>query len=102
MTDAVLNPWQVAIGLAGGLALFLYGLDKIAEGLRAAAGEGMRRLLARLTTNRFAGVATGATLWLRLWIDFDQDGALSDGDLVVLDVPDGDPIEGSFVVTIVP
>ncbi len=61
MTDAVLNPWQVAIGLAGGLALFLYGLDKIAEGLRAAAGEGMRRLLARLTTNRFAGVATGAT-----------------------------------------
>ena len=62
MTDmTVLNPWQVAIGLAGGLALFLYGLDKIAEGLRAAAGEGMRRLLARLTTNRFAGVATGAT-----------------------------------------
>lgn len=49
-----------------------------------------------------SGVATGATLWLRLWIDFDQDGALSDGDLVVLDVPDGDPIEGSFVVTIVP
>jgi phosphate:Na+ symporter len=62
MTDAAaLNPWQVAIGLAGGLALFLYGLDKIAEGLRAAAGESMRRLLARLTTNRFLGVLTGAT-----------------------------------------
>lgn len=55
-----LNPWQVAIGLAGGLALFLYGLEKIADGLRAAAGEGMRRLLSRLTANRVAGVATGA------------------------------------------
>jgi phosphate:Na+ symporter len=52
---------QIAIGLAGGLALFLYGLQKIADGLRAAAGERMRQVLARLTTNRFAGVATGAT-----------------------------------------
>lgn len=58
---AALNPWQIAIGLAGGLALFLYGLQKIADGLRAAAGERMRQVLARLTSNRFAGVATGAT-----------------------------------------
>jgi hypothetical protein len=41
-----------------------------------------------------------AVLWVRLWIDFDQDGALSGGDLTALDEPDGDPIEGSFEVEI--
>jgi hypothetical protein len=42
-----------------------------------------------------------AVLWVRLWIDFDQDGTLSDGDLTVLDEPDGDPIEDSFEVELV-
>jgi len=46
------------------------------------------------------GVTTGATLWLRLWIDFDQDGVLSAGDLRALIEVGGDPVETSFVVTI--
>ena len=46
------------------------------------------------------GVTTGATLWLRLWIDFDQDGVLSAGDLQALIEVGGDPVETSFVVTI--
>ncbi|MEX0826839.1 MAG: hypothetical protein WD184_08845 [Acidimicrobiia bacterium] len=41
-----------------------------------------------------------AVLWVRLWIDFDQDGTLSDEDLTVLDEPDGDRIQDSFEVTI--
>lgn len=49
----------LGIGLAGGLALFLYGVEKISIGLREAAGDRLRVLLARLTTNRFTAVATG-------------------------------------------
>ena len=39
-------------------------------------------------------------LWVRLWIDFDQDGTLSAGDATVLDEPDGDVIQDSFEVEI--
>ena len=35
-------------------------------------------------------------LWVRLWIDFDQDLTLSAGDATVLDEPDGDVIQDSF------
>jgi phosphate:Na+ symporter len=47
-------------GLAGGLGLFLFGLDQMTTALKAVAGDRLRVLLARLTFNRFAGVATGA------------------------------------------
>jgi phosphate:Na+ symporter len=50
----------VIITMAGGLALFLYGLDRLADSLKLIAGDRMRTLLARLTTNRLAGLATGA------------------------------------------
>jgi len=46
--------------LLGGLALFLYGMDKMATGLQSVAGDGLRALLARMTTNRFTGALTGA------------------------------------------
>jgi len=52
--------WHIAIGLIGGLALFLYGIEKMSDGLRAVAGDGLKTLLARLTANRFLGVLTGA------------------------------------------
>jgi len=48
------------IGLFGGLAVFLYGLSKLSEGLKKSAGEGLRKILATLTTNRFMGLLTGA------------------------------------------
>jgi Na+/phosphate symporter len=47
-------------GLLGGLALFLYGMDKLTAGLKAAAGNQMKLLLARLTRNRVLGAITGA------------------------------------------
>jgi phosphate:Na+ symporter len=50
----------MAVNLAGGLALFLFGIDQMTSGLKAAAGERMRSVLARLTSNRFTGALTGA------------------------------------------
>jgi phosphate:Na+ symporter len=47
-------------GLAGGLGLFLFGLEQMTAALKAVAGDRLRLLLARLTVNRFAGVFTGA------------------------------------------
>lgn len=46
--------------LLGGLALFLYGMQQMSNGLNAAAGEKMKQILERLTTNRFLGVLIGA------------------------------------------
>jgi phosphate:Na+ symporter len=51
---------QMAMQLFGGLALFLYGIDKMTVALKAVAGDGMRTGLARLTSNRFVGAFTGA------------------------------------------
>ncbi len=50
----------IIVGLLGGLALFLYGMHRMADALKAAAGDGMRQLLARLTSNRFTAAGTGA------------------------------------------
>ena len=52
--------WIVLImGLFGGLALFLYGMDKMSEGFKKSAGQGMRNLLSRITRNRFIGLTVG-------------------------------------------
>lgn len=48
------------IGLLGGLALFLFGMEQMASSLKAVAGERMKSTLARLTDNRVMGVLTGA------------------------------------------
>ena len=55
-----LDIWPLIMGLFGGLALFLYGMDKMAEALKAVAGERMRSILAKLTSNRIMGAVTGA------------------------------------------
>ncbi len=44
----------------GGLALFLHGMDRMTEALKAVAGDRMRSILAKLTSNRLFAVATGA------------------------------------------
>ena len=46
--------------LLGGLALFLYGMEKMAFALKSVAGERMRVILKRLTSNRIIGALTGA------------------------------------------
>lgn len=51
---------QLGMGLFGGLALFLAGLEQLADGLKKAAGETMKVMLSKLTTNRVMGAVTGA------------------------------------------
>ena len=51
---------KMAIQLFGGLALFLFGMEQMANALKAVAGERMKVVLAKLTTNRFMGAITGA------------------------------------------
>lgn len=48
------------MGLFGGLSLFLYGIAKMSEGMKKAAGNRMRNILAMLTKNRVIGMMVGA------------------------------------------
>ncbi len=50
----------IIFGGLGGLALFLYGMHKMSDGLQAVAGDSMKALLSKLTTNRFMAAVTGA------------------------------------------
>ncbi len=50
------------IGLLGGLALFLYGMQMMSAGMEAAAGNKMKEILNKLTANRFLGVLVGAVI----------------------------------------
>ncbi len=50
------------MGLLGGLALFLYGMQMMSTGLEATAGNKMKVILEKLTANRFVGVLVGALI----------------------------------------
>ena len=50
------------MSLLGGLALFLYGMQMMSAGLEAAAGNKMKQILEKLTSNRFLGVLVGALI----------------------------------------
>ena len=54
--------FQSGMGLFGGLALFLAGLDQLTEGLKMAAGDALKNVLQKLTKNRVMGVTTGAVV----------------------------------------
>jgi len=59
-TQQELELFAMGMGVVGGLALFLFGMGQMAGALKAIAGERLKGILARLTTNRIAGVLTGA------------------------------------------
>ena len=50
----------LGMGMFGGLAVFLFGLEHLSTALQASAGEKLKVILAKLTTNRFMGALTGA------------------------------------------
>ena len=50
------------LGVFGGLALFLHGMQMMSSGLEAAAGNRMKSFLERLTANRFMGILVGALI----------------------------------------
>lgn len=60
--EASIAWFPLIAGFFGGLGLFLYGLDRLTEALTRLAGDRMRTVLARLTTNRVSGALTGAAV----------------------------------------
>ena len=48
------------ISLLGGLAMFLYGIEVMGDGLKNSSGEALKRVLEKVTGNVFMGVLTGA------------------------------------------
>ena len=55
-----INWLKLGMGLFGGLAMFLFGMEQMSDGLKSAAGDTLKDVLARLTKNRFMGALTGA------------------------------------------
>ena len=56
MNDAV----TTVFGLAGGLAMFLFGMNSMSDALQKAAGEKMKKILGFLTKNPIMGALAGA------------------------------------------
>lgn len=59
---ANVTPWEFIVGflyVLGGLGIFLFGMRVMSEGIQKVAGEGMRRIMATMTQNRFFGLTTG-------------------------------------------
>lgn len=53
---------SIAIGIIGGLGLFLYGMQMMGNGLQKAAGKKLERIIEVLTTNRLMGVIVGVVV----------------------------------------
>lgn len=51
---------SLVINLLGGLSLFLYGMQMMSNNLESVAGNRMKDILEKLTSNRFLGVLVGA------------------------------------------
>lgn len=49
-------------GFAGGIGMFLYGMNIMADGMQKSAGGKMKRLLGYLTSNRLLAVTVGALI----------------------------------------
>jgi phosphate:Na+ symporter len=61
MTDTV--DWvAIIIGLFGGLAIFLFGMEIMTAGLKNVAGSRMKDLLGKWTTNKWKAVGAGAVI----------------------------------------
>lgn len=50
---------RTLFGLAGGLALFLFGMDNMSRALQQAAGEGLKKFLRKVTSNPLTGALAG-------------------------------------------
>ena len=53
--------WVILVtSLFGGLGMFLYGMEMMSDGMKITAGNKMRTILEKLTSNRFLAVGVGA------------------------------------------
>ncbi len=55
-----LDLFSLLMGLFGGLAIFLFGMEQMTDALKRVAGDGLSKLLGKLTTNRFTAAISGA------------------------------------------
>ena len=56
------NPWSVGAAVLGGVALFIFGMTLMSDGLRTAAGERMKSILRFFTGNRVAALLAGTAV----------------------------------------
>ena len=67
---ANVSTWEFIVGflyILGGLGIFLFGMRVMSEGIQKVAGEGMRRIMATMTQNRFFGLAR--VCWSLAWFN---------------------------------
>lgn len=57
-----MNLWTTVMTVLGGLAIFIYGMKIMSDGLHHVAGERMRSILRLFSANRFMAVASGAAV----------------------------------------
>ncbi|MCF0147000.1 MAG: Na/Pi cotransporter family protein [Clostridium sp.] len=57
-----MDSFSIFTGLIGGLGMFLYGMKLMGDGLENAAGEKLKSILERLTSNKYIGVLVGAAV----------------------------------------
>jgi len=63
MTGSAGSGWfDMGMGLFGGLALFLFGMEQMGDALKAVAGARARDILTRLTRNRLTAALGGAAV----------------------------------------
>ncbi len=55
----IMNTLLMLIKMLGGLAMFLYGMEIMSDGLKQGSGEALKKFLGKLTQNALLGVITG-------------------------------------------
>ena len=61
-TDNIMQLIQSLIWLLAGVGIFIVGMNFLSDALENSAGEGMKRLLGKISNNRFSGVGIGAAV----------------------------------------
>jgi phosphate:Na+ symporter len=56
--------FQNIFGVAGGLAIFLYGMSLCSDGLQRVSGSALKSIIHKLTSNPVKGVLVGAIVTL--------------------------------------
>ena len=59
-SDNEISLFLIMTGLLGGLGMFLYGMEMMSDGMKMTAGDSMRSILEKLTSNRYIAVFIGA------------------------------------------
>ena len=57
-----MNNFEIFTGIFGGLGLFLYGMKLMSEGLENIAGERLKNILEKITSNKIMGVLVGTAV----------------------------------------